>query len=1135
MTAVRGGALLFAAMVIANATNYGFTIIAGRVLGPAEYGVLTALLVLVMLIQLPLASVQMAVSREVAHRAASGREIDAAALVGRLLRMAGVATAVMAVAFVAAMAPLSHMLQIDGLGPMAITGLCLLPTVATVVLMGDLQGLQRYGSLSAAVALPPVLRLAMFAALVALGASLYGALLATAVAAIAGLAAAAWWARHTLRAKVAEIHVDSVAFLRYLAPVALGVLAVTALTNIDVLVVKGRLSPEDAGIYGAASNLAKLAVLLPSAIIGVLFPRVAARVARGEDSIDILGRALVVTMGFCALLLGTYAVLGETIVELSFGDEYAEAASLLVIFCIGMTCFSMANVLVSYELSLGRHAYAAALAGAAAVHVLLLCVVPADLVALLWVNVAVGLAILAVYQLQRGGVFAAIWLGAAHVHRQVAPAQRIASGMRVLAARRAIVAEAGLVLAGATLAAVALTWPLAADVGHGVLGRGDPLGTVAWLWRTTQEGGFSIAGQTHVALTGAPFGWEQGNGVNIQWLLPYLPAHLLTPVIGEVAAYNLVVLAGLALSGAAMYWLVRRLGAGAAAAAWGGLAYMGFPWLLARAENHASLTHVWGFPLLILAIVVWARRRDARGAVAVAGALGALWMTSGYYGLMGLVIVGVAIPAAMLAGAEGSVRGRVRDAGIAWGASAAAVLTVFLISRLGAGDSAFGLDGGVGELATYGARAHEYVVPPATNPYVGDRTADYLAARQHGSNPGETSLYVGLLTLALAAAWLGRGILRRRALGRDERRLLLVLPVLALAAVAFSLPSPLTIAGHEVTTPARLVHAAATEFRVPSRFVVVLMAALVPMAALGLAMAIRSAGGLAHRLTGRAGAATAAAACLGLLAIAASQLELRTDRTAIVPLDDAPPEYALLDRAPAGIVAEYPLLASREPASAETLVWQRGHGRRLLNGAPAGTPGDGVRAGVLDPAAPGAAGSLAALGVTAVIDRRDPARALELGAGYELIGRAANGVAVWRVTARPGVAVSLTGFGEPEAAGAGTWMQWSVADRGEIIVVAPEPGLYRATFQVGSYGPARSVAVAGATGARTIRAGAIEPRELLLRLPRGRSRIGWSTDPGPQPIPDGRSVGITMSGWTVTPARRAAPGDAVIAAPVGGG
>jgi hypothetical protein len=462
------------------------------------------------------------------------------------------------------------------------------------------------------------------------------------------------------------------------------------------------------------------------------------------------------------------------------------------------------------------------------------------------------------------------------------------------------------------------------------------------------------------------------------------------------------------------------------------------------------------------------------------------------------------------------MRRRVRRLAVVLGGCGGAVLGIFAVSRLGIGGSAFGLDGGVGELATYGARAREYVVPPGTNPLFGDRTADYLTARQHGSNPGETVLYVGLLTLALAGAWLVAGIARRRTWTVGGRYLLVMLPSLVVAGVLFSLPSPLSVAGTALPMPARLVHAFAPEFRVPSRFIVVVMAALVPMAALGLAGVARRASAAARRVGG-ARVATALAAGVVALAVAGSQLELRTDRTLIVPLDEAPPEYALVDRTPPGILVEYPLLAARDPGSSDTLVWQRMHGRRLLNGAPAGTPGDGVRTNLFDPSSRRAAGALAALGVTAVIDRRDRSRPLELGPGYALVGRTPDGVAVWRVTAQPGVAVSLAGFGEPEPAGPGTWQQWSGVAEGTIGFYAGTAGVYRADFRVGSYGPGRRLRFTG-RGARQMPVGAIEPHTLLVRLPAGRSQITWSTDPGPQPIPDGRSVGITMSNWTVRPA-----------------
>lgn len=1129
-TAVRGGAFLFAAMVVGNATNYGFTIIAGRVLGPADYGVLTALLALVMLVQLPLGALQMALSREVATHRARGDDGYAAALVQRVTRWGGWATLGLTAVFMAAIAPLSQLLQIHELGPVAVTGLTLVPTLATLILMGDLQGLQRYRALAASTALPSVARLLLFAALVVVGTRLYGALVATAVAAIIALLATAWWARDTLRARVSAVDVDVIAFLRYLAPVALGILAITAFTNVDLLMVKGRLSSEDAGIFGAASNLAKLAVLLPWAIVGVLFPRVASRRARGLPADDILGRALAVTLGFCLLLFGAYAVLGGTVVHVAFGSEFDEATSLLPLFAIGMTCFSLANVLVSYELSNGRHGYAVALALCAAIQALLLAVVPASLTHLLWVDAAVGVGALVTYQVQRGGVFSALRLGVVHVHRDAGIGTRTASAARTVAATRARVAEGALVVAGAFGVAVALTWPLTPNLGRGVLNQGDPLGGVAWLWRIAHEGGFGILGQTHVSLLGAPFGYDQGNGINVQWLLPYLPAHLASGLIGEVAAYNLVILFGLALSGAAMYALIVRLGAGRLAAIWAGLVFMGFPWLLERADNHASLTHVWGFPLLILAVVAWRDRPDGRRATLVGLALGALWLTSGYYGLMGLVMVAVLLPVAALAQrAATGWRGRLRALAVVGGTSIGAVLAVFVVSRLGAGAGALGVDRNPAELQVYGARLHEFFVPPGNNPYLGGWTDHWLASRQHGSNPSETALYVGILTLLLAAGWLGAGLARWRSRPAGTRFLLVALPALAVAAVLFALPSPLHVLGAEVPAPARLLNELVPAFRVSSRLVVVLMAALVPMAALGLAAVARGATRALARTPGGLRAGAAGGVAVVVVAVAVSHVELATERAPLVRLDVAPGEYALVKDTPAGILAEYPLVAASEPSGSTTLVWQRVHGRRLLNGAPQGTLGESFRPSLVDPSAPGTASALATLGVTTVVDRRDPSRLLPLGPGYALVGRAADGVAVWRVTAKPGVAVGLDGFGPPEPAQRDRWFQWSTEARPSVLFYAARPGLYRARLLVGSYAVPRRTTFGGSGTGRGVRVTSIAPRTLLLRLPRGLSRLTIATDPGPQPIPDGRSVGITMSNWSLTPAPAGARGPALAA------
>jgi len=1123
VTAARGGALLLLAMLIGNGAAYVFTLLSGRLLGPADYGVLTALLALLMILQLPMGALQLSVAREVARYRAMGKQVYAAQFVRRSLQLGLLGTAMLTAVFLVAMYPLAAVLQVGSVGPVAIVGLVLMPNAAMLVLMGDLQGYQRYAPLAACFALPNVLRLVVFTALAIAGWRLYGALIAVAASAFIGFGAAAWWARDTLRARARASAVAVIPVLRQLLPVAIGVLAVAALMNTDVLMVKARLSSEDAGVFGAASNLAKLAVFLPLAVVGVLFPRVADRRARGIATDNILGRALLITFGFCVLLFGTYLVLDDVVISLAFGPEYSEATALLPLFGIAMTCFSLANVLVSYELALGRGRYALTLALAAVVNAILLAVAPARLTTFLWVDAVVGAGCLVAYQLQIGGVFAAVQAGLTHARSRIDSQRRVALGRAYLAARRGMLTEAGVVAVAACGLAVALTWPLAANIGSAVLGGGDAFGAVAWLWRLTQESGYQIVGQTHSPLVGAPFGFDQGNGVNLQWLLPYFPAHALTGIVGEIAAYNFVVLSGLALSGAAMYALMRGLGGGRTAAAWAGFVYSSFPWLLARADGHGSLTHIWGFPLLVLALVRWREQPDVARAVVVGAAVLALCLTSGYYGVMGAVIALVVIVLAVLMRYAGTWRAGLVQGAIAGSAVLGAVTFIFVLSRFGAGGGTFGTSGSLHDLQMYGLRLRELFVPPISSEYFGGRTAPYLLSRLHGSNPSESALYVGLLTALLACVWLVVRIACWRTADRQTRFLTVCLPAVTVTAVAFALPHPLHVAGMDLPTPARALYRVMPEFRVPSRWQPVVMVGLVAMAGLGLAAVIAR---VREQLSARGASRSVvilASASVVAVALVLSRVELATSRAPLASLATTPAEYALVARAPRGTLAEYPLEPAAQAITNDYLVWQRVHRRPLLNGAPAGSLSDGFRSSLVDPAAPGTAPALAALGVSVIIDRRNPAGPIDLGPGYRLIGRTSNGVAVWRVTAAPGPAVGYgPGFGVLEPQPDGSGRRWTSLAETQIYVLVPRAGRYQVRFSASSYGIPRRVTLTGGGRSRTFTAS--DPVEITfpLDLPRGLSTVTMRTTPGPQPIPDGRSVALYVSPWVITPLRRVA-------------
>src|SRR5207302_9777725 len=103
-------------------------------------------------------------------------------------------------------------------------------------------------------------------------------------------------------------------------------------------------SAHDAGAYAAASAFARVAFFLPATILAVLFPRTAARQARGEETEDILGRSLIATALFCTALAIFYAATGPGLVTATFGSDFALGGKVLAPFAIAIGLFSLAQI-----------------------------------------------------------------------------------------------------------------------------------------------------------------------------------------------------------------------------------------------------------------------------------------------------------------------------------------------------------------------------------------------------------------------------------------------------------------------------------------------------------------------------------------------------------------------------------------------------------------------------------------------------------------------------------------------------------------------------------------------------------------------------------------------------------------------
>jgi hypothetical protein len=922
--------------------------------------------------------------------------------------------------------------------------------------------------------LPWMVRLVVLGLLAAAGLRLGGAVFATFAGAVAATAVAYLLIREPLQGAGALSRAELVTFLRYLWPVAVGLVGIALLTHVDILIVKARFSGDDAGAYGAASAFARVGFFLPATILSVLFPRTAARQARGEETEDILGRSLWATAGFCGLLTLFYAAAGPGLVAMTFGPDFAEGGEVLAPFALAIGLFSLANVLVGYHLSRGESRYAWIVGIGVVAQVVALATIPSSLHGVVWTNVVVGVALLAAHELFVGSSVPALRAGLRH-----------ARGAAVRA--RAAVPETALVVAGTVVFVCVLFWPVVMHLGSTILGNlgADATATVAGFWEKRHEGGYHLLGTTHHTYSAAPFGWDETNAYNTQVFLAYYPTYLASFVIGEIAAYNLTTLAGFVLSGLAMYLLVRLLGCAPLVAAWAALVLIVFPFHFAH-EEHASLLHVEVLALLLLSLVAAAQRPTWMRLGVVGLANLACWLMSGYFGPMAAVTT-IAFAIGVVAVARRRGLRLVLGSTVAAVAAAGVVGFAAVASETNAGA---GLNRAVGDLSIFGIRPADLLVPPSGNIVLGNRLESFWSAHTHGATRAEIVNYLGWLTILLAAGWLVFCWRRWSQIGERQRLATAGISAAFIAGLLFALPSPLL----GIPMPSRLLYAFVPAFRVLSRWDFLLITALVPLAALGLQTVWRA---LARRSVGLAAVAVAAAMVVSFLELGVHPAQPRFRST------PAPPEFEAVRKTPKGILAEYPL-----GYSDVFRLWQRVHGRPLVNGAPPGSAADTARLMLLDPTQAGTGEALSLLGVTAIgINPRAHVDAEVLPGDpsgdkrYKLVGRFPDGASVWEVVAPPAPAfVTLPGgFAAPRREQDGSVVYPFIASGGvgAIDIATKKPGNVNLVFEARPpAGSQRVVRIDDSTGhEQTFTLKGPTTVSVPVQVARGQSQLLIKTDP----------------------------------------
>lgn len=345
-----GSIMMIAGSNIANAINYFYHLLAGRLLAPESYGELVSLISLSGLLAIIPASLSLVIVKYVS---AAKTEANTNALIcwfrARIFQL----SLVVFVLLVIISPMIKSFLHFSNSIYVIAMVIAFLFSLSAILNRSILQGLLKFKEATLSIILENSTRLMVGILLIYSGLNVGGAMTGLVVAAIAGWYLSRFYLRNYVKGNL-KLPPNIGEMIVYSIPVIVQSAALISIYSSDLILVKHFFSSHDAGIYAALSTLGKIIFFGASPIAAVMFPLVSQRQVKNQDYKKIFVLSLITTLILALLVMAVYWLVPELAINLLYGPAYQEAAKLLIWFGIFMTLFTLSSLLINFHLSLGR-------------------------------------------------------------------------------------------------------------------------------------------------------------------------------------------------------------------------------------------------------------------------------------------------------------------------------------------------------------------------------------------------------------------------------------------------------------------------------------------------------------------------------------------------------------------------------------------------------------------------------------------------------------------------------------------------------------------------------------------------------------------------------------------------------------
>lgn len=348
-SAAHVGGYSVAAALLLLATH----ILMGRMLGPENYAAYGTYLSILLTVLIAFSSIHFIITRFISYHDTRYQYEQITYLIKRSMKVLFFVGFIFFGVFAIFSREISAFFRISQVTPTVILGFILWVTILTPVFEGAFKGLNSIKPLGRMRFLEAFIRIILAVLLVSAGFGLSGALFALALGTVLALA---FSYRHILKAQTKKVIKPNLVHLRrYALPVTITMVSFALLINLDIILAKHFFVPADAGVFAAASILAKTPLFIALVLVGLLYPKVTRLHAHGKHSAQLLQHTLLVQVILMALLTIVFIFFGQPIFSALFGTAYSIGV-ILGFYVFAMGAASLAFILITYLLAVSKEA-----------------------------------------------------------------------------------------------------------------------------------------------------------------------------------------------------------------------------------------------------------------------------------------------------------------------------------------------------------------------------------------------------------------------------------------------------------------------------------------------------------------------------------------------------------------------------------------------------------------------------------------------------------------------------------------------------------------------------------------------------------------------------------------------------------